>query len=354
MGCRPPCATIPASSLFKPLHGLLVFSLLALVGLPGSTQAQFEDSAEPGFENAIELLTHTPTGRTILNRAQVRFNLSSFREITRILRWSTVSKTDAVLTRKFNPVTGQEYRERQVTVNLKQGLPLRDLALDLAHELTHAASTPNWDPYDPELTTEKYIRAAIEGEGGEVDAFVNECRVALELESRYGVSAARCSAFRTVRAKSGRAPAGGALAASLANDSAVDSAAQNTQDDLASHTSARLFSQEVNREEVTKHFYRVGASRSQVVERLGDGGELRFPYLSDEKPSLYSSTGQAPYPVALIREYDDITEAACSNSRRRLVGDGGGSASRDSKVRAAAVKLIESRCSRTPASVRRD
>lgn len=64
-------------------------------------------------------------------------------------------------------------------------------------------------------------------------------------------------------------------------------------------------------------FYKVGRWFPKLRERLGDQSR-RFPLLSSQTPRLYSSTGQSPYPYALLREYDELTEIACENSRNRL------------------------------------
>ena len=74
---------------------------------------------------------------------------------------------------------------------------------------------------------------------------------------------------------------------------------------------------QVNREKVRKDFYRVGRWSRAVKKRLGIEA-ITFPLLSNEAPELYSATGGAPYPVALIREYDELNRVACENVRKRM------------------------------------
>jgi len=187
------------------------------------------------------------------------------------LEWGDSSRTDAVLTRHYDPETGEEVREREVTIYLRRHAAVEDVALDLAHELVHAAQQPTWDPYDPDLTPVRFIRLSIEAAGGEADAVQAECQVAAELGDAVATSGERC----------GRYAAGA-------------------------------------REGIVREFYRVGAWKRVLDRALGaTAGELAD--LSGEEPLLLSSTGRAPYPVALLREYEALTEAACRNSRKRLV-----------------------------------
>ena len=71
------------------------------------------------------------------------------------------------------------------------------------------------------------------------------------------------------------------------------------------------------RHKVMADFYRVGKWKKDVEKKLGPDIE-RFPLLNEGSAQLFSSTGQAPYPMALIREYEEITQVACENSRKRL------------------------------------
>ena len=222
---------------------------------------------------ALKLLRSGNTGRQLLSRAEKVWSVSGDLRLLEFFELGKVSRTDAVLTRHFNTDTGQEKRERQITISIRQDQTLQDMVLDMAHELTHATAEPAWDPYDPNLTMGKYIFAALEGPGGEVEAVVSECNVALELFD----SASRCR--RYVPKSSGK----------------------------------RI----VDRDEVKKDFYRVGKWKNSVAAQLGAESVL-FPSLSSDKPELYSSTGQSPYPVALVQEVKQLNEIACENVKRRI------------------------------------
>lgn len=228
---------------------------------------------------AVAILDMAPGGREVLDRAQGLWKVSARGDLLRFLKFGKASRTDAVLTRHFNPQTQEERRSREVTIYLREGAPLGDTILDLAHELVHACARPAWDPYDPTLTAAKYIQTAIEGEGGEVQAVLHECRVAREL-SRVkplivGLAAqTRCAAYW---------------------------AAGEKREATA----------------IEKDFYRVGHWYETIRSRLGNES-TQFPLLSGASPKLYSSTGASPYPVALYEEFQEMTRVACANTRTRL------------------------------------
>jgi hypothetical protein len=224
------------------------------------------------LEKVISLLETSPTGRSLIQKAFQAWDLKTRQDFQSRLKWGSASRTDAVLIRHYDAETGKESRERKVSIYLRREQPLSDLMLDLAHELVHATARPSWDPYDPGLTAGAYIHAAIEGEGGEVDAVHAECRVSSEVfgQNSKSASASRCQKYSSTHAV----------------------------------------------ENIRKDFYRVGHWITELRRNLGSENHL-FPLLSDEKPALYSSTGGAPYPVALYEEYQQMTSVACENTRRR-------------------------------------
>lgn len=261
-----------------PVRLSLRFSLalagFSLVLLARSVSTESEAREGSRLLNAFRILYQTESGRSLLKTAQKKWDLPHLADLESKFQWGEVSKTDATLIRTYDADSGKERRDRQVTIVLKRRQKLHDLVLDVAHELTHATSQPSWDPYDPELTAGKYIFQAIEGPGGEVDAVVAECRVSRELERKYGVTPKRCSRYWNEK-------------------------------------------QGISREKVRRDFYRVGRWHPDLVRQLGSERVL-FPLLSQESPELYSSTGQTPYPVSLFREYQDLNEIACDNTRKRV------------------------------------
>ncbi len=267
-------------------------SFLALLGSSGVRAAETQSARTA--KDAIELLAKTPTGKKILTRAMTFWNESSQMGILKHLAYGPVSRTDAVLTRHYNPENGEEIRERYVTVILKRDQPLMDVAMDLGHELIHATVPPTWDPYDPSLTPGKYMFAALEANGGEIDAVFAECEIAADFKRDLDIQTNRCDRYLTL--------------ASPDNRLAVD------------------------RIKIQTDFYRVGKWEGFVRTRLGKE-RTTFPLLSHKTPELYSATGGAPYPVSLMREYEELNRVACENVRKR-----GGAA------RAPATEKLGDRC----------
>ncbi|OFZ21226.1 MAG: hypothetical protein A2X94_07135 [Bdellovibrionales bacterium GWB1_55_8] len=242
--------------------------------------------AEDRMQTAIEVLARTATGHTLLDRAAANWGVRRS-DLKKKFRWGNVSRTHAVLTRRLDSKTGKEIREREITIYIRRDGSLEELVLDMAHEMVHAIARPAWDPYDPALTAGRYISAAIEGEGGEVDAMVTECSVHRELETRIPLSK-RCSRY-------------------LSSNGVPD------------------------RARIRKDFYQVGEYSADLSQRLGRDRD-RLPLLSSSPPELLSSTGRAPYPVALFEEYEELMRVACENSRKRI-------------------EVISSQSLRTPASI---
>ena len=243
------------------------------------TETKFDSK---NMREALESLWQIPEGEALLSKTLNLWKLNDLGEMSEKLKFDKVSRTDTVLTRHFDPRTKLETREREVTIYLKEDQPRLELILDLVHELVHATARPFFDPYDPSLTSSKYIWLAIEGEGGEVDAVMKECEFAVALSKKFNWSSTRCMTYFN-------------------------------KDGL-------LKSKNAFREKVTQDFYKVGKWYSDLTRhfslRSGDEKSL-FPHLSSQQPRFFSSTGRSPYPVSLYREFEEITKTACQNSRNR-------------------------------------
>jgi len=239
------------------------------------------------IQEILYLMNQVPAGGKLIQKALAIWKAEKIDDLADHVKWAESSRTDTVLTRKFNPKNGKEDRVRQVTIYLKKNQESKDTILDLAHELVHATSQPSFDPYDPGLTAGKYINAAIEGEGGEVQAVMSECEVGLQLAEKVGLSVDRCRNY-------------------------LSSATFHV-----GHAGNLPTKNVLSQDRIRKDFYRVGNWYFEVVQALGNEVSL-FPLLNREVPQLVSSTGHSPYPVALLREFDEITEMACQNSRKRM------------------------------------
>lgn len=291
---------------------LAVFALATAIGTltirvaPGADnsvasarlQAAPVESMDDPLSAIFQILGTSPTGKETLSSAVQHWGLKDVAELPKFIRWGQVSRTDAILTRRLDSSTGLETRTREVIVYLKRDQDTVSAAMDLAHELTHAVEGPVWDPYDANLSPGRYIVTAIEGRGGEVEALMRECQVALELNVP-----ARCQRY--------------------------------------------LEAGQVNRKRVVSDFYRVGDWHGDISRKIGNENRL-MPELSGQRPELYSSTGSAPYPVALYREYEDMRATACENTRKRMA-QRRDPASENFMVRRCSSTVTESRATRVPA-----
>jgi hypothetical protein len=242
-----------------------------------------------------------PTGRALITRAEKAWKLNSSEALLKVVKPGPASRTDAVLTRHYNPSSGEEVREREITIYVRQDQSLDNIILDIAHEMVHATSRPVSDPYDPELTAGRYIKNSIEGEGGEVQAVTTECQVALELSNQFGITTRRCRGYFGAG------------------------------------------SQKVDAKKIRDDFYRVGKWGNDLAKTLGTEIKL-FPQLSSDAPKLYSSTGNAPYPTALLREFQQLTQIACENSKRRADSLRGRSLASANDAGDATFRFLERRC----------
>lgn len=255
---------------------MVVFAVASAFGLITSAQAQDRDLER--LERIKKILSLSRQGKSLLRQwagTQRRQN-----EMIRVEFSGTVSKTDALLTRVYDPVTKIERKERQITISLREDASDFDASLDFAHELTHALFEPVLDPYDPELTITKYLERILYRSGGEGHALTNECAIATNLSRILKRPLPeRCRILTNL----------------------------TEQAEEPSQAILELFS-------------RTGTD-SELVRKLMGDGEFEAMGFSDAKPYLYSAAGGSTYPLALAREYLELTRAACENVKNRSVLD---------------------------------
>ena len=241
-------------------------------------------------------MLRVPTGKAELEKALATWSIDRPENLSQMIKPGEVSRTDAVLTRHYDPETGKETREREVTIYINTSQSLTNVVLDLAHEMVHATSRASFDPYDPNLTPAQYIHSAIDGVGGEVQAVAMECRVARELSRDFDIPLKRCRSYFNIPSGTGQEMAKNSSMSEIKIDSRA----------------------EPDIKKIRRDFYRVGKWNDGLLQILGAEAAL-LPDLSPEAPQLYSSTGNAPYPVALLKEYEGLTRIACENSRKRVI-----------------------------------
>lgn len=236
----------------------------------------YTSSAELNLKKLLELLTRAPAGEKLIKEAAYKASRTGL-TIEDVIKVGESSLTDTTLVRKFSPHSPEHviYESRSV-VYINRSLPWDDALLDLAHELTHYVYREGFNPYAESFNAKDFIKSTIEGNGGEVQAFLTECRVLRELFSKKVQSRSNCQKIE-------------------------DSAGQ------LSFTKA------------VELFYHVGSYYDGLHGQL-QKREIAssFSDLKPEKINFISSAYGVPYPVAALMEYDLVVNKVCENDKKRL------------------------------------
>ncbi len=233
---------------------------------------------EKSLDKVIETLKTSRTGKLILEKASLKARSvgSTLRDI---IDAGNSSLTDTTLIRKFSPENPSEiHYQTKSKVYLNKGLSFKDAVLDLAHELTHYSYREPFNPYISNFTVDQFVSSVIEGRGGEVDAYLIECRVLKEL---------RPSSF------------------------SVNSNCKNVVDSTTGEFSRTLG---------IERFYDVGQFSGNFDEIINKYGwkKSRFPKIGNGEALYISSAYGLPYPVAALSEFTTIMGKACENDYNRL------------------------------------
>jgi len=207
------------------------------------------------------------------------------------------SITDTTLIRKFSQNNPDHISyESRSKVYINNQLNQYDALLDLAHELTHFVYRKSFNPYNSQFTLPKFIESTVEGEGGEVHAFMTECKVLFELFPKRLQSRYNCK--KIISAQTGK----------ISKDLAV------------------------------KKFYSIGPYYEKFKHKLDLHGITEdFPLISQNEVGFVSSAYGMPYPVAAYHEYNTVLNKVCENDKRRIaylkVGDKGRTPASISKIK---------------------
>ena len=226
----------------------------------------------------IRLLKKSPTGEKIIMAAKSRANKKGL-TLLDVIKPGEGSLTDTTLIRKFTPSNPDNiiYESRSV-VYVNRHHNFKDALLDLAHELTHFTYREDFNPYHRFFTLDEFIKATVEGKGGEVEAYLVECHVEKELFSKEVRENSNCQRIR------------------------------NKSNGKLSRLQAII------------QFYRVGKSKRHFQNLLNQKGvsHKNLPHLSKREAHFISSAYGQPYPIAAYKEYTSIMEKVCENDAKRL------------------------------------
>lgn len=243
---------------------------------PNKRWREYSDNERENLRNLFRKLNRSKTGKELIKRANKKASRSG-KKVLDVVKAGNGSLTDTTLIRKFSMGRpDQIIYESKSVVYINNELTQYDAVLDLAHELTHYIYREDFNPYELNFSLSEFIKNTIEGKGGEVQAFIMECRVQQELFPGYKDHKYNC---RNIRDEAG------------------------------------MFSFS----EAARRFYQVGSyfnSFKAVLDKHGIRDQ--FPTISEEKTSFVSSAYGIPYPVAAFEEYLAVLNKVCENDKRRL------------------------------------
>lgn len=233
-------------------------------------------SDRKNMQRLFAVLAKSKTGRFLIKKARAK---SSGKELYHLVRPGASSFTDTTLLRQFKGDSAKKLKIKSLTkVSINRYLKTMDAVLDLAHEVAHFAFKNAFNPYKKSFKLKNFIRSTIEGKGGEVDAYLFECRVYKELFPQL-VWSSNC--------------------ARIFNDK----------------------SQKFSRKDAIKEFYKVGKYFELMQTELAmnkNNLARHFPF-SKRPARLLSSAYGVPYPVAAIFEYKTVIKKVCENDFQRIL-----------------------------------
>jgi hypothetical protein len=235
-------------------------------------------SEEENFKRLIFGLEKVSTGKKVIQKAKEKAAQQGH-TLFDVLTVGNGSLTDTTLIRRFsaaNPT--QVVYETKSKIFINKHLKTLDAILDFAHELTHFTYREAFNPYDARFHLKDFIKSTVEGRGGEVDAYMVECKVLQELLPGEGFNRSNCQ--KVYDQKMGA----------------------------------------VSKEMGVREFYKVGnhfkALKSDLEKFAVSENDL--PEATSNESLFISSAWGLPYPVAAVREYVNIMDRVCKNDQNRI------------------------------------
>ena len=234
-----------------------------------------EDSGEKkSIEELISIIEVSKAGEKLIARARLKARKEN-KSLLDVIKVGEVSITDTTLIRRFSPSKpGEISYSTKSTVYIDKSLSVKNAVLDLTHELTHYVFKTTFNPYKGTFSLASFMHDTIEGKGGEVDAFLTECRVALDVFGRSMISG-QCESV--------------------------------------------LKGDRFSRNASVKEFYKLGLHYNNFIKKADKLLlDTSIVPISSENATLISSAWGTPYPLSVIEEYETIMGKVCSNDKKRL------------------------------------
>jgi hypothetical protein len=233
---------------------------------------------EKSIKVLLDIIAKSETGRKIIAKAQTK--AASYGLTLRdVITSGEGSLTDTTLIRRFTPDRpDQVVYETRSKVLVNKRLSVLNAALDLAHELTHFTYRTEFNPYQTEFSLPEFVQSTVEGRGGEVDAYLVECKVLMDIFPKKFSQHSNCKTI--INFESGK----------------------------------------LSKQIAIQKFYQVGDHIKDIKSELSDFNinSTKLPNLSSKGSVFISSAYGVPYPMAAIKEYVNIMGRACNNDWKRL------------------------------------
>lgn len=239
--------------------------------------ARMEKTPQASLKELVRILKRSPSAKKLLRQA-IKKSHQNGQTLWDVIKPGPLSLTDTTLLRKFSPHDpSQVVIEDRSKVYLNTNLNVMDGLMDLVHELTHYTLRTPFDPYSEKFDLKALMANTIEGRGGEVDAYLQECQVYRELRGKKA-GKSKCRVIPSF-----------------------------------SHG-------HVSRQEITQEFYKLGDYFEEFLIGLKSHNlnARDFPFLKQAKGRFVSSAYNLPYPNAVILEFESILRKVCENEKRRM------------------------------------
>ncbi|MDB9786705.1 ImmA/IrrE family metallo-endopeptidase [Bacteriovoracaceae bacterium] len=229
------------------------------------------------IQNLIDHLKRSEFGIKLLATARIKARKKNISLVT-LITDAEQSYTDTTLVRRYDErnLLNVKYQTNE-TIYINRNHSVAQAVLDLAHELTHFCYKQQFNPYRDHLTVVDYIRHVIESKGGEVSAFINECRIGNELFLTKGKTDIHCKNYLSMAAR-------------------------------------------VGRQYLTRIFYQLGEYNTQFHRRMLEKWSLSKPFYGNLNKDIHfvSAVHGFPYPLAALVEYEEIISRSCEFEGQRL------------------------------------
>jgi hypothetical protein len=224
----------------------------------------------------VNLLQQSSQGSQLWSQAE-EVAAKNHQSLYDLIQLGTTSATDTSIVRRYQvhqPLEVEYESRRKVTLN--KYLALEEAVIDLAHELTHFVYRKDFNPYQDSFNLALLVRQTIEGPGGEIEAYLNECQVVSELFTEQVQQRFHCHRIYDQQSKK--------FSFSLAK----------------------------------KEFYKLGPFFNEFKKVFEKKDFLQFSEATSEQGLLISSASGIPYPLASVRDLYDIQKRSCIYDQQRL------------------------------------